>query len=120
MTQSSIHVKLEAEEAATSKKILLTSQRDLLISLKFMKQYFALRSDELRLKEKLHRKLKETLTDIKKIEKDLPNPKIPEILKKADEEEYEFDKKQKKRREKYDNDIESQLADIQEKLRNLQ
>jgi len=120
MNQSPIHIKLEAEEAATSKRILLISQRDLLISLKFMKQYFALRSDELKLKSKLHRKLRETLTDLKKIEKFLPTPKIPEILKKAGEEEYEFNKKQKKRKNQYDDDIESQLADIQEKLRSLQ
>ena len=120
MNQTPIYVKIEYEEALNSKRSLLSLQRNLLKSLKFMNQYFFLRFNELKTKTKLHSKIKDTLTEIKKVEKNLPNAKIPEILKKEDEEEYQFGKKLQKNKEKYNKDIESQLAEIQEKLRNLQ
>ena len=120
MSLTPIHIKLEYEEALSSKRDLLSYQKSLLKSLKFMNQYYSLRFDELQIKAKLHKKIKETLTEINKVENILPKANIPKILKKEDEEEYQFAKKQQKRKEKTDEDIESQLADIQRKLRMLQ
>ncbi len=115
-----IHVKLEYKEALNSKRNLLSSQRDLLKSLKLMNQYYILRLDELKIKAKLHRAMKETLTDINKIEKILPKANVPKILRKEEEEGYQFTKKQQKRKEEYSKNIEEQLAEIQNKLRMLQ
>ena len=120
MSLTPIHIKLEYEESLKSKIDLLSYQKNLLKSLKFMNQYYSLRFDELQTKTKLHKKIKETLIEINKIEGILPKANMPKILKKEDEEEYQFAKKQQKRKEKYDEDIESQLAEIQEKLRRLQ
>ncbi|MFA4952868.1 MAG: hypothetical protein WC584_01450 [Candidatus Pacearchaeota archaeon] len=120
MTQTPIHIKLEYEEALNSKRNLLNSQRGLLRSLRFMNQYYASRLYELKIKTKLHKKLKETLTELNKTEKVLPRADIPKILKKEDKEEYQFEKKVQQKKEKYDKDIESQLADIQRRLRMLQ
>lgn len=120
MSQTPIHIKLEYEEALNSKVNLLSYQKNLLRSMKFMNKYYSLRFEELSTKTKLHKKIKETLTEINKIESTLPKANMPKILKKEDEEDYQFAKKQQKRTEKYDQDIESQLADIQRKLRSLQ
>jgi len=120
MSQSPIHIKLEYEEALNSKKNLLSSQKNLLISLKYMNKYYSLRSEEQKVKTKLHRKMKETLTEIRKIEKDLPKPKITGILQNEDEEKYPFGKKLIKNKDRYDKNIESQLADIQAKLKSLE
>jgi len=120
MSQTPIHVKLEYIEALNSKRDFLSFQKNLLRSLKFMNQYYSLRFSELQVKERLHKRIKETLTDINKIESTLPKANIPKMLKKETEEEYQFVKKQQKKTEKYNKDIESQLAEIQRKLRNLQ
>ena len=101
MTQTPIHVKLEYEEALNSKRNLLNSQKGLLRSLKFMNQYYASRLYELKIKTKLHKKLKETLTELNKTEKALPRADIPKILKKEDKEEYQFEKKVQQKKEKY-------------------
>ena len=120
MSQTPIHIKLEYEEALNSKIDLLSYQKNLLKSLKFMNQYYSMRFNELQAKTKLHKKIKEIRIDIDKIEGILPKANLPKILKKEDEEEYQFAKKQQKKTEKYDQDIESQLAEIQRKLRSLQ
>lgn len=85
-----------------------------------MNQYYSLRFNELQTKAKLHKKIKETLTEINKMENILPKADIPKILKKEDEEKYHISKKQQEKKERYNRDIESELADIQRKLRMLQ
>ena len=113
-----IHVKLEYGEALQSKRDTLSSEMNLLRIAKMIKKYRLLRLEELKIKLKLHRKIKEIITNIKKIQTTLPILKIPEILKK-DKEIEEPDKLPIKEKQ-YDESLESQLQEIQDKLNLLQ
>jgi len=75
-----IHVKFEYEEACQSKKDILSLEMNLLKILRAIKKYHPLRSEELKTKSKLHRKIKEVITNIGKLQTILPRLKIPEIL----------------------------------------
>lgn len=120
MNPTPIHVKLEYLEALSSKKSLLSSEKNLLRSARFMSKYYSLRLNELQIKERLHRKLKETQMEISKIEKTFPRAEVPKRFKKEDEEKYSLPKKQQIKKEKQEKNIESELAEIQRKLRMLQ
>lgn len=114
--QNLIHVKFGYDEAIKSKKGMLSSQIGLLKIAKIIKMHKALRVEELRLKQMIHRKLKELLTSLNKIEGLLPKVKMPHILK-----EYEEDEKTELeiKENRYDEDLENQLRDIQNQLNNL-
>lgn len=114
-----IHIRLKHEEALQSKKDLLTSEMDLLKITKRIKQYRTLRTEELQTKLKLHRKIGEMLTSMKKLQKILPLIKIPKLLKNGEEfTEHEEIKAKIKQKHEYD-DIEIQLQEIQGKLKGL-
>lgn len=113
-----IHIKLEYEEAFQSKKDILSSEMNLLRIAKMIKKYRFLRQEELEIKLKLHRKIKEIITNIKKMQTTLPKLKIPEILKK--DKEIEEPDKIPIREPEYDESLESQLQEIQDKLNSLQ
>jgi len=113
-----IHVKLEYEEAVESKKNVLSSEMNLIRIMKIIKQYHFLRLEELKTKAKLYRKLKEIKKDIKNLQIILPTLEIPKILKKEDE-----TKKPETiipKEKTYDTSLESELKEIQEKLKALQ
>jgi len=111
--QNLIHVRIEPEEALDSKKAILSSQMSLLIILKIIKKYKLLRIEELKTKEDLHKKIKETNTEIGKLQLTLPKLKIPELLHK--------EKEVKKTNKKIiaNDDLEFQLQEIQNKLNTL-
>lgn len=85
--QNLIHVRLEADEALDAKKNLLSSEENLLEAIKSMKKYFMLRKEELRLKIKFSKNIKEISSSVKKIENSFPEmgkspaPKKPVRLK---------------------------------------
>ena len=113
-----VYVKLEYEEALESKRDLLASQVSLLRITQMLRRYRLLRLEELKIKAKMYRRIKELVANIKKIKMDLPHVKIPQI-KKSDEEK-EFIKKIKETTgSEYDNSLEIQLQEIQEKLKNI-
>lgn len=111
-----IHVKLEYEEALESRKDILSSEMNLLRIANIIKKYRFLRGEELKIKQKLSQKTRGILVNIKKTQTILPKLKIPDILKK-DREIRESDKSIAK--EKFDEDLESQLKEIQEKLKSI-
>ncbi len=115
-----IHIKFEYWDALKTKKDILSSEMSLLKIMKSIKKYRSLRSEELNSKLELHKKLKEMIINIKKLQKILPEVEMPKILKKDKEDEKieDIEKKVKITKE-YDEDLESQLQEIQEKLRNL-
>ena len=113
-----IHIKLEHGEAIQSKKDILSSEMNLLKIAKTTREYRFLRLEELKLKLKLHRKIKETITNIKNMQTTLPTLKIPEILKK--DKEIEEPSKLPVKQKKYDGSLESQLQEIQDRLNLLQ
>ncbi|MBU4070370.1 MAG: hypothetical protein KJ646_05280 [Nanoarchaeota archaeon] len=108
--QNLIHVRIEPEEALDSKKEILSSQMSLLMILKRIKKYKSLRTEELKTKENLHKKIKEINAEIGKLQSVLPKLKIPELLHK----EKEVAKVNKKIIA--DDDLEFQLQEIQNKL----
>ena len=109
-----IHVKIEYEEALQSKKNVLSSEMDLLKIAKIMKEYRFLRLKELKLKSRLHTKIKGMITNIRKLQATLPKLEIPEILK----EDKSFKKADKIKKTQND-ELEYQLQEIQDKLKSL-
>lgn len=113
-----IHIKFEYEEALQSKKDILLSEMNLLKISKTMKNYSSLRLEELDLKLKLFKKIKEINADLGKLQISLPRLKIPEILKK-DEDDEEISKVKEIKERPYEEDIEYELQEIQDKLRSI-
>ena len=119
-----IHIKLDYGEALQAKKDILFSEMDLLKTLKIIRKYHELRQQELELKQKFRRRVKEIETAIKKTETLLPKVKMPEILKK--EEPLEFikptktERAQEKKKKTYSDEIEDQLEEIKNKLKSLE
>lgn len=115
MTGNLIHIRVDNSELVSSKRDILSTEANLIQSLQILKKYHFLRMNELRLKARFLRKLKETKSEIKKLEEVLPKPEIPKILKKVVEHKKEvFTSAPKK------DNLESQLEEIQRKLRELE
>ncbi|RLG15024.1 hypothetical protein DRN69_03620 [Candidatus Pacearchaeota archaeon] len=110
-----IHVKLENNEAIQSKRNILSSELSLLKAIKFMKRYEAIKSEELRLKAELYKQIRGFTLEIKNIQTILPKPKIPSILKK----EQKSEEKKLKKTSADEDYLESELKEIQEKLKSI-
>jgi hypothetical protein len=119
--QSLIHVKIDYNEAVQSKKDLLSSEREFLRLLKTVKAYSLLRKDELSTKLRLQKKMKDLKLNLAKLHEALPKIKLPEILKKEREEfeEEEEERSSKMKKDLNNQDLESQLREIQDRLRRL-
>lgn len=111
-----IHIKLEYEEAIDSKKDILSSEANLLRIIRALKQYQGLRMNELKLKTGLYQKAREFRISIGQLQQTLPKLKIPSILKKHEEIK---DEKPMIKKSKEDGDLEVQLREIQERLRQI-
>ena len=103
-----IHVRLEYEEAIEAKKDILSSEIDLLKIIQTIKKYRELRSEEFKLKIRLYRQIKTLLTEIRRLQKNLPKLEIPKILKEPNLE------RDVPRKKVYEDNIESQLQEIQD------
>lgn len=119
-----IHIKLEYDEAVRSKKDILSSEANLLKVLQTMKRYHPLRIEELKIKSRVHTRIKDIIKNIKKLETTLPKIKIPKILEehhKEEAEEFEEIEERiaKTKTKRYDSSLESQLEEIQDKLKEL-
>ena len=114
-----IHVKLEHDEALQSKRDVLGSELGILRIAKTIKKHQILRSDELKEKLRLHRKLKELKTNIGKLQQVLPKIKIPDILSRGEEFPEEHIVKSKVEKRAHDSSLESQLQEIQARLKEL-
>ncbi len=113
-----VYVKLEYGEALQSKRDILASQVDLLKMIQRIRHYRLLRLEELKIKAKMYRQIKELLANIKEIKANLPMIKLSKI--KKSEEEKEFTKKIRETPgNDYDNSLEIQLQEIQNKLRDI-
>lgn len=109
-----IHIMLNRDELISSKKEILSTEANLIRILQIIKKYSILRTNELKLKAKFLKKLKETKVEIKKLEEILPKPEIPKILKGIENEKEKFNISSKK------DNLEIQLEEIQKKLRELE
>jgi len=114
-----IHVKLEYNEALQSKKDILNSELGLIQVAKAIKKHQILRLDELKVKLRLYRKLKELKTNIGKLQQVLPKIKIPDILSGRREFHEEHKTKSTVEKRARDNSLEFQLQEIQARLKEL-
>jgi hypothetical protein len=111
-----IHVKLDYQEALQSKKELLSSEINFLKIASSIKRYSILRMEELKIKNKLHGKIRELKIISIKLNESFPKIKISREEKKeeAEEKEFEIDKKY------FKSDLEFELEEIQRKLMELE
>jgi hypothetical protein len=110
-----IHIKLEPSEATQSKKDILATQMGLIKILKSVREYRALRLRELKLKTSLSKKIKELKTNLKELNEIRPHVKVPKEFK-----EMEVKKMSPKKELSYSGDLESELNQIQKKLKELE
>jgi hypothetical protein len=115
--ESPIYLKLEYGESIESKKDLLSLEMSFLNLLKSMRKYNAIRTEELNLKMLAYKTMKELDMDIKKTKASFPFLKIPQNLQKK-----EITPKEvvKIKRESFDDSLESQLKEIQDRLRTIE
>ena len=118
-SESVIHIKLDYMEALKARRSILSSELGSLNIEKKIGRYWAIRLEELGLKERLYVKIKETKSNIKKLQSLLPNPKIPKIIKREEAIE-KAAKAENGPRTHSEGDIESQLREIQRRLNELQ
>ncbi|MFB6246306.1 MAG: hypothetical protein ABEI74_01800 [Candidatus Pacearchaeota archaeon] len=129
-----VHIRYGPGELVRSKREILNSEASLIRALKALSNYKNLRSHELKLKKEFLRNLREARIELDKTKRLLPI--IPKkIKKKLDTEEKEepreknstkkadknkqVSEKQKEEKSKSD-DLDSQLAEIQNKLKELE
>lgn len=111
-----IHIKFEYEEAVNSKKDVLSLELALLESIKAVRKYQTFRLEELKLRLKLYQKIKALLITLKLLKASLPKLDIPKFLKKEEEIVEEKRKKIKIVQE----DLETQLREINQRLKSLE
>ncbi len=121
--KSSVYIKLEKDEAISSKKDILSSEMNLLKIIQSIQNYQNLRKDELKKKRLIQKKAREARLNIAKIQMTMPALKVPKMFKREisgpaepenAEEKIHIDLSRKK------GTIENQLLEIQEKLNELQ
>lgn len=125
--QSVVHIKVNYEEALSAKKNILSTEANFLKIIKRIKRYELLRGEELNNRLRIQNKIKELKANMTKINDVFPKVKLPEILRKAEvkkKNEEERQEKQEKVKEEVkekheEDDLETQLREIQEKLMKL-
>lgn len=114
--ENPVHIGLAYQEAFQTKKDILSLEMTLLKIAKMIQGYGFYRSQELELKAKLYRELKELKMALGKLQKTLPKPKIPNILREEPEEKTESISRKAKPVER---NLEEQLQEIQNRLNDL-
>ncbi len=126
--QSVVHIMVDYEDAISTKRNLLSSEVNFLRIIQRIKRYKLLRGEELNNRIRIQNKMRDLKLDINKMNNLFPKVKLPEILKKKEEEENQkilkkeekVVEKVKDKKEKHEEDsIETQLREIQEKLMRL-
>ncbi len=105
-----IHVKFEFSEGVAAKKRILSSEIILLKIQKTIQRYRAIRIKEMQLKILLKKVMKELTLSLTELEKTLPKSEIPKLIK-HEENETNYSSG--------NSGLESELKDIQNRLRNL-
>ncbi|MEK6819843.1 MAG: hypothetical protein AABY03_01435 [Nanoarchaeota archaeon] len=142
MDHELIHVKFKYSEALEGKRELLTLQQSFLKTADKIGKFNSLRSEEMKTKLRLQKKMRETSEILKTFKKMLPEAKVPHL--KKEELKFSVEKpakeevqkkveikekpktiesraiKSKTKTEYASDDLESQIREIQEKLNSLQ
>ncbi|MEK6906282.1 MAG: hypothetical protein AABW81_01535 [Nanoarchaeota archaeon] len=115
-----IHIRLGYDESVQAKKDILSLEVNLINTLKALKKYKNLRTEELSKKLKLSKKTKDVKNNIRNIQLNLPKMDIPEIIKRKEEIINEPIKNIKGVKNNiYDRNLEMELQEIKEKLASL-
>lgn len=107
---SQIYVQLGYETSLNSKKNVLSSEISLLNLIKIIKRYNSLRLEELKIKSKINKSVKELEAKTKAVQLSFPFLKIPQV-------EINSSLRERKIKENFEENLESQLREIKEKLR---
>ncbi len=110
-----VYVKMEYSESIESKKNILSTEVSLLNLIKYLKAYHSVKLEELKIKAGIYKAIKELNLTMRKTKSTFPFLKIPEKNKKENLTLREV----RAPKEKVDNNLESELQEIQERLRNL-
>ncbi len=113
-----IHVRMGYNEAIEGKKILLSNQLNALNLAKKIQDYKKIRLEELRKKQAVVKNMKQVKANILKMKKLLPKYETPKIKEEL-EEEMVKEEVESVKVVKPKNTIESQLEEIQSKLKAL-
>lgn len=114
-----VYIKLEYDESVQSKKELLLLELSLLTLLKEIKRYSSLRLEELSMKSSLYKTIRELSISMKKTMSTFPFLKIPEQAKRNEIIRKEKPKEIIQTKEIFDEDLESQLKSIQDRLKTI-
>lgn len=122
--QSVVHIKVDYEDALSNKKNILSAEANFLKVIKRIKRYELLRGEELNNRLRIQNKIKDLKTNMTKINEVFPKVKLPEILKKNEVEKKKKIEEQENIKEPIkekheEDDLETQLREIQEKLMKL-
>jgi len=113
-TKEELFISINSEKYRLNKSNILMSQADLLITLKRLHNLKVLARQKQDLKKRLRKLFSSMLSDVKSLQDKMPTPKIPKkVIKDEDTEE------KPKRDFSKNNEIENELKEIQEKLREL-
>jgi len=114
--ENPVYVKFGYSESAGAKIDLLSSEMSLLNILKIAKRYDSLREKELEIKSNIYKNIKKLDLAMKKTKAVFPFINIPKNIKRK-----ELNKKETKiiTEENVDEGLESQLNDIQERLKSI-
>ena len=117
--ENPIHVMLTSNEAIEGKKDLLNSEVSLLKIYENISNYRELRLNELKKKSLIIKKFSEINRNLNLLQKILPELRFPKILQKENEEKFSEERIPVKTPKTRGN-IQSQLEEIQEKLKALE
>jgi hypothetical protein len=118
--ENPVYLKLGYYETLEAKRDLLSSEMSFLNVLKIMKRYNALRAEEIKLKLEMYRTIRELDLSLRKTKSSFPFLKIPEKARRQEIVKRETIREAKPAREEIvDEDLESQLRSIQERLKSI-
>lgn len=104
---------------------MISSELDLVNMIKSARRYFFLRNEELKLKARFYQEFKKISLGVKSLESNLPKVQVPDNIKNRPPEKEPFEpsavppKPHIQVKIKDEDDLESQLREIQEKLKSL-
>jgi len=111
--ENPVYFKLEYSESIESKKDILSTEVSLLNLIKYLKRYNSLRTEEFKVKSQIYGAIKKMNLNMRKTQSSFPFLKIPNVIKRDNITKKEIPK------EKFDQDLESELREIQNRLASL-
>jgi hypothetical protein len=113
--ENPVYFKLEYEESIESKKDILSTEVSLLNLVKSLNEYKSIREDEFKIKSQIYKAIKKLNLDMKKTQASFPFIKIPKIIQRQSA----VSKEETPRKERINQDLESELREIQSRLASL-